>query len=360
MATIASAIRPAALPRRVAMRLYRSYAVRRIAKAVLTVYLVATGTFFLVRLLPGNPIEVYINTQMSQFGVSYQDAVSSAAGLFAFNPDRPLPEQYAEYLAGVARGDFGESLLAPGTSVSTIVFSYLPWTLFSVGLAVLISFTLGITLGMLMSYLRNTWLDHVLSAIGSLLHSIPDYLLAMLIVVFFGVQMDLLPIADMRGAYSPGVTPEFSLDFFSDVMFHASLPITVYVLTKIGGWMLVMKSSTTETLGEDYVTVARARGLSDRRIRTAYVGRNAILPLFPQLAITLGFVLGGSILVEQVFQYQGVGYLLLQSVTRRDYPVLQGILLIVTVAVVAANLISDLLYSKLDPRVRISGKDGNT
>jgi peptide/nickel transport system permease protein len=132
----------------------------------------------------------------------------------------------------------------------------------------------------------------------------------------------------------------------------------VYVLTTIGGWMLVMKSSTVEVLGEDYVTVAKARGLRERRIRSAYVGRNAVLPLVPQLAITLGFVVGGSILVEQVFQYQGIGYLLLQSVQRRDYPVLQGILLVVTIAVVAANLVSDLCYQRLDPRVRVGGGEG--
>jgi peptide/nickel transport system permease protein len=344
-------IRPAWL-RRISIQLYRHYVVRRVLKAILTVYLVATGTFFLVRLLPGNPVQVYINTQMSQYGISYQEAASQAGSLFSFNPNRPLPEQYWEYLTGLVRGDLGQSLLAPGTTVLHIIFEYLPWTVFSVGVGVLISCTLGSLLGMLMAYGRGGWLDHALSLLGSLLHSIPNYLLAMLIVVFFGVQLDVLPIAAMRGAYSPGVTPEFSFDFVSDAMYHASLPITVYVLTTIGGWMLVMKASTVETLGEDYVTVARARGLRDRRIASAYVGRNAMLPVFPQLAITLGFVVGGSILVEQVFQYQGVGYLLLQSVQRRDYPVLQGILLVVTIAVVAANLISDLLYGRLDPRVR--------
>ncbi|HEV7965217.1 MAG TPA: ABC transporter permease [Actinoplanes sp.] len=344
-------IRPAWL-RRISIQLYRHYVVRRVLKAILTVYLVATGTFFLVRLLPGNPVQVYINTQMSQYGISYQEAASQAGSLFSFNPNRPLPEQYWEYLTGLVRGDLGQSLLAPGTTVLHIIFEYLPWTVFSVGVGVLISCTLGSLLGMLMAYGRGGWLDHALSLLGSLLHSIPNYLLAMLIVVFFGVQLDVLPIAAMRGAYSPGVTPEFSFDFVSDAMYHASLPITVYVLTTIGGWMLVMKASTVETLGEDYVTVARARGLRDRRIASAYVGRNALLPVFPQLAITLGFVVGGSILVEQVFQYQGVGYLLLQSVQRRDYPVLQGILLVVTIAVVAANLISDLLYGRLDPRVR--------
>jgi peptide/nickel transport system permease protein len=346
-----------AVMRRIAGRLYRMYVVRRVLKAILTVYFVATGTFFLVRLLPGNPVDVYINTQMSQYGVSYQEAASQAAGLFSFNPDQPLLEQYWEYLTGLVRGDMGQSLLAPGTSVLDIIFEYLPWTLFSVGLAELISFTLGITLGMLMAYWRESWLDHALSLIGSLTQSIPNYLLAMLIVVFFGVQLEWLPIAEMRGAFSPGVTPNFSFDFISDAMYHAGLPITVYVLTTIGGWMLVMKSSTVETLGEDYVTVARARGLSDGRIRSAYVGRNAVLPLFPQFATKLGFVVGGSILVEQVFQYQGIGYLLFQSVSRRDYPVLQGILLIVTLAVVAANLVSDLLYGRLDPRVSVSGKE---
>jgi peptide/nickel transport system permease protein len=353
-APTAPEIRPAPL-RRISVRLYRNYLLRRVLKALLTVYLVASGTFFLVRLLPGNPVEVYINTQMSQFGVSYQDAASSAAGLFSFDPSRPMLIQYWEYLTGVARGDFGESLLAPGTTVLDIVFEYLPWTVFSVGLGVLISCGLGSLLGMLMAYRRGGFLDHALLLIGSLLHSIPNYLLALMVVVFFGVQLEMLPIAEMRGAYSPGVTPEFSFDFVSDAMYHASLPITVYVLTTIGGWMLVMKASTVETLGEDYVTVARARGLRDSRIAGAYVGRNAVLPVFPQLAITLGFVVGGSILVEQVFQYQGIGYLLLQSVQRRDYPVLQGILLVVTIAVIAANLVSDLLYSRLDPRVRAAG-----
>lgn len=343
--------------RRLVRRIYRSYALRRVVKAVLTVYLVATGTFFLVRLLPGNPVDVYINQQIVQYGMSYEQAASQASGLFSFDPNRPMIEQYGEYLAGLARGDMGQSLLSPGTSVTDIIFEYLPWTLFSVGLGVMISFALGMFLGMVMAYWREGWLDHTLSLLGSLLHSIPNYLLATLIVVFFGVQMDVLPIARMRGAYSPGVEPNLSFDFISDAMYHASMPILVYVLTTIGGWMLVMKSSTVETLGEDYVTVARARGLPDRRIRTAYVGRNAVLPLFPQLAITLGFVVGGSILVEKVFQYQGVGFLLLQSVERRDYTVLQGILLIVTIAVVAANLISDLLYSRLDPRVRISTEE---
>ena len=342
---------------RVLGRIWRLYAVRRILKALLTIYLVATFTFFLVRLLPGNPVQVYINQQIQQTGMSYQQAANQAKALFAFDPSQPLYVQYFDYLKGLLHGDLGISLLSPGVKVTDVMVQYLPWTLFSVGLALMISFCLGVLLGMLMAYLRGTVFDHALSMLSSLLHSTPNYLVGIFIVVFLGIQLNLFDVSQMRGAYSPGVKPEFSMDFFSDAMYHAGLPIITYVLTTIGSWMLVMKSSTVETLGEDYVTVARARGLRGRRIATAYVGRNAVLPLFSQLAVAAGFVVGGSILIEQVFQYQGIGYLLLKAVQFRDYPLMQGIFLAITVAVVLANLAADLLYGRLDPRIRVSGGD---
>jgi len=210
---------------------------------------------------------------------------------------------------------------------------------------------------MVMAYKREGPLDHVLSALGSILKSVPNYLLAIMIVVFLGVQLELLPVTDMRGTLSPGTTAEFSLGFLLDALFHAALPIATYVLSTIGAWMLIMKSSTLATLEEDYVTVARARGLSDGRIQSAYVGRNAVLPLFSQLAIAAGFVVGGSVLIEPIFQYQGVGYVLLQSVLQRDYPVMQGIFVVITSAVVVSNLLADLLYSRLDPRIRITNEE---
>jgi peptide/nickel transport system permease protein len=330
----------------------RSYALGRVVKAVVTIFLITTLTFFLVRLLPGNPIETYINTQIGQYGMSYADAANQAAGLFAFNPNEPLSQQYGEYLLALAHGDLGRPLLSQGTTVGELIKAYLPWTLFSVGLALLISFSVGIGLGMLIAYRREGVVDHVLTAIGSLLHSVPNYLLAIMIVVFLGVQLGWLPITNMRGAYSPGVTPALSFEFAKDALYHASLPIATYVLSTIGSWMLIMKSSTLATLDEDYVTAARARGLKDRRIATAYVGRNAVLPLFTQLAIAAGFVVGGSI--EPLFQYQGIGWILRNSVNQRDYPVMQGIFLVITASVVVANLLADLLYGRLDPRIRIT------
>ncbi len=337
-------------------RFFNAWLVRRLFKAILTVFIVTTGTFFLLRLLPGNPVDTYIQTQIAQTGVSYEAAAAQAKNLFSLDPDQPLIQQYATYMLNMLHGDFGNSLLSPGTTVAQVIKTYLPWTLFSVGVATIFSFIIGIAAGMIMAYRRESWIDHLLTSIGSLLHAIPNYILAILIVVFLGVKLQVFNLTQIRGSYTPGVEPSFSLSFLNDIFYHATLPILAYTLTTVGSWALVMKSSTVETLGEDYVTVARARGLSDARIRSGYVGRNAVLPLFSALAVSLGFVVGGSIFVEKIFGYQGIGFSLFNAVNGRDYPVLQGIFLVLTISVVAANLLADVLYSRLDPRIRVGGK----
>ncbi|GAA1691663.1 ABC transporter permease [Kribbella yunnanensis] len=337
-------------------RFLSAWLVRRLAKAILTIFLVSTLTFFLVRLLPGNPVDTYIQTQIAQTGISYADAAAQAKNLFSLDPDEPVILQYLTYLGNLLQGDLGTSILSPGTTVAQVIQTYLPWTLFSVGIAQILSFLIGIVAGMVMAYRRESWIDHLLTSIGSLLHAIPNYIVAILIVVFLGVKLQVFNLTEARGSYTPGVTPSFSLSFLNDILYHATLPILAYLLTTVGSWALVMKSSTVETLGEDYVTVARARGLTDRRIRSGYVGRNAVLPMFSQLAVSLGFVVGGSIFVEKIFGYQGIGYSLYTAVSGRDYPVLQGIFLVVTISVVVANLLADLLYSRLDPRIRVGGK----
>lgn len=347
---------PAEEPKPTAVRrFFSAWLVRRLAKAILTVYIVTTGTFFLVRLLPGNPVDTYIQTQIAQTGISYEAAAAQAKNLFSLDPDQPLIQQYFNYMLNLLHGDFGNSLLSPGTTVAEVIRTYLPWTLFSVGVATIIAFVVGIVAGMIMAYRRETWIDHLLTSVGALLHAIPNYILAILIVVFLGVKLQVFNLTEARGSYTPGVEPSFSLSFLNDIFYHATLPILAYTLTTVGSWALVMKSSTVETLGEDYVTVARARGLSDNRIRSGYVGRNAVLPLFSTLAVSLGFVVGGSIFVEKIFGYQGIGFSLFNAVNGRDYPVLQGIFLVLTISVVAANLLADVLYSRLDPRIRVGG-----
>src|SRR5919199_2982187 len=165
---------PVALTRAAGI-VYRNYVLRRILKALVTIFLITSLTFWLVRLLPGNPVETYISTQIGLYGISYQDAANQAAGLFSFNPNEPLPEQYAQYLVALAHGDLGKPLLSQGTTVGDLIKTYLPWTLFSVGVGLLVSFTLGVGLGMLIAYRREGVADHTLSAIGSILHSVPNY-----------------------------------------------------------------------------------------------------------------------------------------------------------------------------------------
>ncbi|BCX06131.1 MAG: peptide ABC transporter permease [Candidatus Roseilinea sp.] len=337
----------------VLQRVFRSYVFRRLVKALATIFAVVTATFFLIRLMPSNPVEIFIQEQIAMYGMSYQEARDQASALFAIDLDAPLSQQYLEYLGNLLRGDLGQSYRSKGTYVADIIRQFLPWTLFSVGTSLLISFVLGVVLGMLMAYRRETPIDYALSTFASLVSSVPNYLIAIILLVVLGPQLRIINIASMRGSISPGVQPGFTLHFFLDVLYHAALPIFVYVLTTIGGWMLAMKSSTIATLEEDYVTVARARGLKDGRIMTSYVGRNASLPLFTQLAISIGFVFGGSVLIEAIFVYQGIGQQLIKAINQRDYPVMQGIFLIITISVIMANLIADLLYSRLDPRIRL-------
>ena len=337
-------------------KLTSSYLLQHLGKALFTIWLVTTITFFMIRAMPGNAIDILMQDLTAQ-GVSPEDARDQAAALMGIDLDQPLAVQYLDYLGNVIQGDFGRSYRSAGLQVTKMITTVLPWTLFSVGLSLLITFVLGIALGSIMAYKRDTWIDHLLSNIAATLDAVSPYLIGLLAILFFGIIWKLVPIMDMRGAMSSGMKPGFTLEFVSDIFRHVRVLLLVYVLSSIGSWMLQMKSNTVATLGEDYVTVARARGLTDFRILTAYVGRNATLPLFTRLATSIGFVVGGSVLLETLFTYRGVGFMLARSISERDYPVMQGVFLIITISVVFANLLADYVYGWLDPRVHILGGD---
>ena len=334
---------------------WRHPILQAIVKALLTVFVTASITFFLIRLMPGNPIDIKIDELTKDGLMSYQEARAQAASLFSIDLERPLPLQYVEFIGSLAHGDLGYSFVSQGTPVTSIVLAVLPWTLLTVGTGVFLSFAAGVFLGLVAAYNRNKPIDHVLYLGGSIVSSVPSYFMPLLIILVFGLQLRWIPITQMRGTYSSGLQPGFSLDFIGDVMVHAALPITVFFLASIGHWILSMKSATVNALEEDYVSAARARGLSDGRIMTAYVGRNAVLPLVTRFAITTGYVIGGSILIEQYFVYQGVGLRLNAALLQRDYPVMQGIFVMVTLSVVLANLLADVLYTRLDPRIGRAG-----
>ncbi len=337
---------------RVLQGLWGSYSVRVLLQSLITIWAVMTFTFVLIRLMPGNPIQIRIDQLMNR-GMTYDEAEAQAANLFDFDPDAAVFQQYLDYLGKVTRGDLGRSILGGGAPVTAIILEFLPWTLFSVGLGLLISFLVGAALGALIAYRRGGWLDNLITALSSILYGIPDYVIALLLILVAGVQLQWFQVGQMRGAADPALPPGFTPEYIASVFKHALLPVGTYVLSTAGSWVLAMKSSTLSTLGEDYITVAKARGLSETRILAAYVGRNALLPLVTRLAISIGFVVGGSVIVEAFFQYPGLGQRLLRAITDRDYTTMQGIFLVISISVVASNALSDLLLGWLDPRVRV-------
>lgn len=338
-------------------KIRKSYTFGVIVQGLLTIWAVMTFTFFLIHLMPGNPLDVKIDQLQRQQGINYQEAKARALQMFGYDPDTPLPIQYRDYVGKLLRGDMGESITSPGVKVLDEIVQFLPWTLFSVGLGLLVSFTLGVGLGLLTAYWRGGILDNVVTVVSSILYGIPDYIIPLLLIIIVGIQWGWFSPGAMRGGIDPSITPGLTPEYIASLLKFAVLPVVTYVLSSVGGWVLTMKSSTLSTLGEDYINVAKARGLSERRILTGYVGRNALLPLVTRLAISIGFVVGGSIIVEELFQYPGIGRNLLRAITARDYTTMQGMFLVITVAVVVSNILADLLFGVLDPRVRLGGEE---
>lgn len=339
-------------------RLRRSYLLRVVMQGLLTIWAVTTLTFFMIRQMPGNPLDTKIEEFVTRRGLTYEEAYRAAASLFSFDPDKPLMLQYVEYLGRLVQGDLGMSITKSGITVTSVILHYLPWTLFCIGSALAISFTLGVVLGLAIGYWRGSLLDNILTTFASIISGIPDYIIALLIILVFGVQLQWFKIGQMRGGVDPTIPPGFTVPYILSILQYAFLPILIYVLSSVGSWILAMKSSTLSALGEDYIVVAQARGLPQRRILTAYVGRNAMLPLITRLAINVGFVVGGSIIIEQMFQYPGLGNNLYVAISERDYTTMQGIFLVITSAVVFSNIFADLAIGWLDPRVRLD-KEGN-
>ncbi len=322
--------------------------IKRILLLILTMFTAITINFFLLRLMPGNPIDILI-TEYMEMGMSYNEAAQYVATIIPLNLSKPLYEQYIDYIKGIFTGNLGRSIeLAQPV---TVILAYgIPWSVFVVSISLMISFSVGVVAGMYMAYRRGSILDKFLSIFASIITGFPAYAIGVIFAVVLGVQLKLFP---PFGAYDWWVNPGFNLPFIASVFRHAALPILTYVVTSVGGWMLAMKSSTASVLGEYYVKTAEARGLPDRRIILTYVGRNAILPLFTRLAITLGFMFGGVVFVETIYAYPGIGRYLSRSLSTRDYPLMSGCFLVTTIAVIISNFVADLLYSKLDPRIKL-------
>ena len=246
-------------------------------------------------------------------------------------------------------GDLGTSFVYFPSPVIDVIKTGLAWTLLLGLAAVILSFALGSLLGVLGAWKRGGALDSVLPPALIFIGSFPYFWLATVALFLLGFQWDLLPL---RHAYQAGLSPEFSAEFLLSVGRHILLPAGTVVVVSIGGWVLGMRNTMIGILAEDYVTMAEAKGLAQRRVMFSYAARNALLPNVTAFGMALGFVLGGALVTEVVFAYPGLGYQLLNAVRGLDYPLMQGLFLMITLAVLAANLLVDLAYVRLDPRVR--------
>ena len=320
----------------------------RLAFYLLAAWAAITLNFLIPRLMPGDPATVMASRLSGQASVEAIEALREAYGA----SDAPLYAQYLDYLGDLAAGDLGRSTSQYPAPVADVIAGALVWTLGLGGVAVLLSFLLGTTLGALAAWRRSGWLDSVLPPLLALSGSFPYFWLAMLALHLFGFTLGWAPL---RHAYCDHRAPGWTLGFVTDVVQHAILPALTIILATVGGWLLGMRNAMIGVLGTEQLTLARAKGLSRGRVLWAYAARNAILPNVTSFGMALGFVLGGSLLTEIVFSYPGTGYLLIQAVRTQDYPLMQGLFLAITVAVLAANFLVDLVTLALDPRTRGHG-----
>jgi peptide/nickel transport system permease protein len=325
-----------------------SYLAKRLAMAIFTVYIVITLSFFMIRVMPGNPME-YLEAQMVQEGgMSPQEIQAKVQAIYGIMPKGPLLNQYFQYIGNALHGNLGNSITDPGVSVVSIIAGALPWTVFTISVALLISFVLGLILGTIMATFPRSWFAKLATGVTSFLSAIPVYLVAIILLYFFADQHAWFPL---DGAYTTGLQPGLNWPFIQSVLNHAVLPIASYVIVGFGGWALVMKGSVVTTLGSDYVRAAESWGLSNRRVTQSYIGRNSMLPMVTNLALSVGFLVGAAVFVETYFNYPGIGYYLINAINSRDYALMMGCFILITVSVIFANLVVDLMYPLVDPRI---------
>jgi len=325
------------------------YIVRRLEFFLITVWAALTINFILPRIMPGSPGQAML---VRFHGRVSPQAIKTIEVAFGVNTDQSLFQQYLQYLANAMRGDFGTSLTYFPESVGDVIKQGLPWTVGLVGMATIIAFLLGTLLGMLSAWRRGGFLDSILPPVFIVISAFPYFWLALLALLLFAITLGWFPLGF---AYDLSSSINLSWSFAGEVVWHGFLPAMTIVVTSIGGWILTMRNTMVTTLAEDYVRMARAKGLPGRRIMTDYAARNAILPNLTGFAMSLGFVVSGAILIEYVFNYPGLGYLLLQAVQGEDYPLEQALFLLITVAVLVAILIADIATALLDPRTRTAG-----
>lgn len=319
---------------------------RRVAFYLFTLWAAITINFFVPRMMKGDAVDNYLARNR---GIS-PEAADALRALLGLDSDRTLWQQYGDYLAMLARGDLGIAITHGLQPVGQVIANALPWTVGLIGLATVCSFLIGTVGGALVGWRRGSRLD-ALIPVTTFLSTVPYFWIGLMAISVFSVTLGWFPIGK---AYGIGTTPGLTPEFLGEVIKHGTLPLATIVVASLGGWMLGMRNMMLTVLDEDYVTVAQAKGMPNRRVLWRYAARNAVLPQIQSFALSIGFIVGGAIIVEQVFSYPGVGKMLLDATNAKDYALMQGGFLVIVLAVLVANILADVAYAVLDPRTRQS------
>ena len=330
------------------------YIAKRALIYVITMLVAFSVLFFFLRLIPGDPVSRFVRDIEVRYSYrieNTQEIIDAYKERFGLNGD--LLTQYISYMRRVfLEFDFGPSFLNFPTPAQNLIWRRLPWSIGFLGVATLMAWVIGIAAGTLVGWKRGTKLDSALFSLALCMSQIPYYLVALLLVLVFAYVLGTFP---PRWAFSPTVTPGLNLEFIASVLKHATLPALSLILVQVPSWVISTRALTISILGEDYLLYAQAKGVKKVRLLNRYVLRNILLPQLTGLAMSLGFVMNGFFLIEWIFSYPGIGTLLVQAIPVLDYNTIQGIALISIFTVLSANLIIDVLYPLVDPRIRTGG-----
>jgi peptide/nickel transport system permease protein len=321
-----------------------SFILRRLGFYVVAAWVALTVNFFIPRAMPGNAVQAV----MAKFPSLQPSAYKALEALLGVGHSGSIWSQYVAYLNDVLHFNFGTDVSQYPAQVSTLLGQTIPWTLTLVGSATVIAFLLGTALGIVAGWRHGGTLDRVLPGL-MFLQAIPYFFFALILIELFALKLHVFPIGE---GYAEGLVPGWHWSFIGSAIFHSLLPALTIVLTSVAGWMLQMRNVMITTIGDDYVIAAQAKGLPNRRVIFTYAARNALLPQLQGFGLALGFVVSGALIMEIVFSYPGIGLLLLNAVTSNDYPLMQAIFLVITFAVLLANLIVDIIIVLADPRAR--------
>jgi peptide/nickel transport system permease protein len=324
------------------------FLLQRVAFYLFTAWAAITLNFFIPRMIPGDPVQALITKYQGQLSTQ---AIESLYVLFGIDKNGNVWSEYVDYWKQLFAGDLGLSFAFFPTPVSEVLSDSILWTLMLVGVTTVLSFAIGTGLGVLAGWRRGSWTDGLLP-VTTFFSSVPYFWLGIIAIYLLTGPDSFFPSG---GGAEVGLVPAWDMYFIPSALQHSLLPALTILISSVSGWILSMRNMMVTVSSEDYITVAHAKGLPERRVALSYAARNALLPNVSGFALSLGFIVGGTFLVEIVFSYPGIGFQLFQALGANDYPLMQGIFLVITISVLVANLLADVAYLFLDPRTRKEG-----